>query len=310
VVALTLTVTSDQGTLTVPVSLPLGSGSGTADSTDVPKTIDDNNRASDSATSTLAVTGAGRAGHVRVTISIAHTFVGDLHGWLISPAGTVVNLFEDVGLTEPSSGDGFSGVVLDDGAAGSIQDVPVPDGPALTGTYSPDEPLGALAGESRTGTWTLKVVDDSARDVGSLSSWSLSTDDPVCGTPPAGAPSSGPGSIFSLPKSRLTGFPKSVTLDRRGRITLRFTATPASTAGSLSLRSAQRVALTKRAHKRLLTAGSATFSVPKTTRVRLRLRVSATARSYLRRHRSLKTRAVLRINGTPFTVPLMLKAHK
>ncbi|HEY4098432.1 MAG TPA: M36 family metallopeptidase [Baekduia sp.] len=180
VVGLTITATSDQGPLlTTTVSVPLGSGatSNTTGPISIP-ILDD--RIDAPAISTLTIPSAGRVGHLRVTLTVDHTFVGDLHGWLTSPSGTMVNLFEDIGDGSTAGSAGLSAVVLDDSAASSIQDVPYGALPAITGTYSPDEPLGALKDENRAGTWTLRVTDDYPGDSGSVKAWSLSTDQPTC----------------------------------------------------------------------------------------------------------------------------------
>jgi subtilisin-like proprotein convertase family protein len=200
ILALTLTVTSDQGTvLTAPVSLPTGGGASVATATDLPQAIPDNNR-STGVTSSLTIAGAGRVGHLRVTVSIARhdpppadPWVGDFHGYLISPAGTVVNLFEEVGATGESAADGFSSVVLDDDAPTSIQDVPSGGDTVITGTYSPDEPLSVLANESRGGVWKLRVFDDVQYDTGDLTAWSLSTDQLTCAATGRALPSATTG---------------------------------------------------------------------------------------------------------------------
>jgi subtilisin-like proprotein convertase family protein len=199
--ALTVTVTSDQGTmLTAPVSLPTGGGSSVATATGLPQAIPDGSR-STGLTSSLTIAGAGRVGHLRVTVSVSHTYVGDLHGTLTSPAGTTVNLFEEVGVGGLTDADGFSGVVLDDDAPTSIQDVPTvsfpANAPAITGTYSPDEPLAALADESRAGVWKLRVFDDYSVDTGSLTAWSLSTDQLTCAATGRSLPSASTGAAIA-----------------------------------------------------------------------------------------------------------------
>jgi hypothetical protein len=44
--------------------------------------------------------------------------------------------------------------------------------------------------------------------------------------------------------------------------------------------------------------------------VKLRITVAAKVRSYLRRHASLRTKATIRINGTPFSATITIKAPK
>jgi subtilisin-like proprotein convertase family protein len=197
VVALTITVTSDQGpALTAPISVPTGSGSSVVSSTQVPRAIPDYNANANpptSVSSTLTITAPGRVGHLRFTFSAAHPYAGDLRMLLVSPSGTAVHLFDNVGQTGWTEADGFSSVVLDDDAPTSIQDVPTADGPAITGTYSAEEPLGRLENESRAGTWTLRVFDAGANDTGSLTAWSLSTDELTCAATGPALPSAATG---------------------------------------------------------------------------------------------------------------------
>jgi subtilisin-like proprotein convertase family protein len=420
VLALTMSVTSDQGAMTIPVSIPLGFGSGTVVGAGLPRPIPDAGRATGIA-STVTLP-PGRVGHVRVAMGVTHTWDGDLHAWLTSPSGTMVDLFEDIGPTlRPSSRSNLD-ITLDDAAASPIQDVAgaTTDHSPITGAYQPDESLGAFEGESRGGTWTLRIVDDTSGNTGTLDRWSLQTDEPVCSTsspalpaaatgdatpldatsvtlagvvtpgggstdaafeigpdtrygattvktaaagsiaipvgglttgqtyhyravalrdgtvvavgedrafvaqappqaqgqgaiaPPAPVPTPAPAPIrvFSIPKPTLRGVAKSVTVDSKGRVTLAFVATPASTAGSVTLKSTRAVALTTGARKRVLTAGTTAFTVPKSTKVKIRIAIAAKVRSYLRRHTSLKTKASIRINGTPFSATITIKAPK
>jgi subtilisin-like proprotein convertase family protein len=132
--------------------------------------------------STIVVAGAqSYLADVDAITRLTHTFPGDLDVTLTSPAGTVVTLTTD---NASGSDNVFNGTRWDDDAdPGS----PLPYGgtsPSLVTdhTYAnlvvapllaPEEPLGAFIGEDPNGTWTLKVVDDSAGDMGTLSGWSL-----------------------------------------------------------------------------------------------------------------------------------------
>lgn len=117
---------------------------------------------------------------VNVTLDITHTFDADLNVYLISPSGTRVKLFSDIG----GPGDNFTNTTLDDEAL-----TPITSGTApFTGTFRPEpviDPLelsqfpstfttlSAFDGEDANGTWTLEITDDAAGDVGVLNSWSL-----------------------------------------------------------------------------------------------------------------------------------------
>lgn len=165
-VDLAITVTSSSGGTTIPVSLRTGRPGGgltTTSSTDVPKSIPDNDSAG--VLSNNVVSGSGILSDLDVTIgSLTHTFVGDLTIDLISPAGTKVRLFNQHG----GSGQNFSNTVFNDEAATAISSATAP----FTGSFRPFEPLTAFDGQQVNGTWKLHVVDHALQDAGSLNSWS------------------------------------------------------------------------------------------------------------------------------------------
>jgi uncharacterized delta-60 repeat protein len=143
------------------------SGGGTVPSTDVPKNIRDNG----TITSTLTVSNLSAIIDLNVTLAIEHTFDPDLVVTLISPAGTRVELFSDVGLTPGDTGNAnFDNTTLDDQATTSIRD----GRPPFRGSFRPEEALSTLNGQNPNGVWKLEVTDTAAEDVGKLNSWSLS----------------------------------------------------------------------------------------------------------------------------------------
>ncbi len=200
----TLHVTSDQGTVDVPVAIALGSGDTVLTSSDVPKTIVDGDPTSTSAVSVLDVPTSGRIDDLRVTLDVTHAFVGDLHAMLTSPAGTTVDLLERPGFGQWGSGLGWSGpITFDDAAASPIQDIG--DGPGtLSGSYAPDEPLTAFAGEDRAGTWTLRITDNATPDGGTLNGWSIDTSQPACSTSVVQPPSATTGAATAVTSSAAT----------------------------------------------------------------------------------------------------------
>lgn len=112
---------------------------------------------------------------LRVFLSINHTFDGDLDVTLTHvSSGTNVILIEDLG-GGGAGDDGFH-VILDDDAATDIgaADNPVLNG-AIAGTFNPQgtAALAAFDGLDASGTWRLRVDDDSANDIGDLLSWTL-----------------------------------------------------------------------------------------------------------------------------------------
>ena len=102
---------------------------------------------------------------VNVTLDITHTYDADLDVYLISPQGTRVELFTDVG----GNGANFTNTTLDDECATPITGGTVP----FTGCYQPEGSLSDFDGENSSGVWTLELSDDYLADAGTLQSWSL-----------------------------------------------------------------------------------------------------------------------------------------
>ncbi len=104
----------------------------------------------------------------------------DLQAQLISPTGTVIQLFTNVGQGDtpgngfPESEQGFQNTILDDFATEPIQDA-IPPFSSLNGAYNPQEPLSVLVGQNTAGTWKLVLTNTSgvSTDIGTLVSWSL-----------------------------------------------------------------------------------------------------------------------------------------
>ncbi|HWI75132.1 MAG TPA: M36 family metallopeptidase, partial [Baekduia sp.] len=405
IASFTLTITSSGGTSTVPFAIPVGSGRATAATATLSgaaATIPDD-RADTGLTSSLAIGTPGRVGTLRVTLTATHTAVGDLHAWLISPAGTRIDLMENPGGSVGSLANvaAATPLVFDDAATTAIQDVS-PSATATGGAFRPNEPLATLAKQSRVGTWTLHVTDTYALDSGTLSSWSLETDEPACaitdaptglsadaatlharldpgtsatsavfqigtttaytgesgamaltasgglqsvafstaglaagttyhvravalrngtlvaagadqtfvaGSQPA---TTGPSSssdatsttttatiLPTVATARISGLARAVRLDRRGRFTLSFTATPAQAQGTLRVTGGTASA-----------AAAKSFTVPSSGTVKLVVKASTKARAALRRHTALTTKLVFRIGATTITRTLTVKPYK
>ena len=99
---------------------------------------------------------------VNVSFDINHTYDGDLHAFLISPAGTRIELFRRVG----GSNRNFVGTTLDDEAALKISSANAM--PPYSGSFQPQQPLSRLDGESPNGIWTLEVNDEAGGDSGEI----------------------------------------------------------------------------------------------------------------------------------------------
>lgn len=102
---------------------------------------------------------------VNISIDVSHPFVSELEVFLISPAGTRVELFTNLN----NAGANLSGVILDDEADDSITSA----GGTISGRFRPEGSLARLDGEFTLGTWTLEITDTFDFDDGVLNSWSL-----------------------------------------------------------------------------------------------------------------------------------------
>jgi len=92
-----------------------------------------------------------------------HNRVGDLSARLVSPSGTVVELFAQV-----CGNDNDFDLSFADGGIAEI------DCPPTTGfIYAPLEPLSAFAGENAFGTWILELEDSQTGAGGLFNEWSL-----------------------------------------------------------------------------------------------------------------------------------------
>jgi uncharacterized repeat protein (TIGR01451 family) len=113
---------------------------------------------------TVCTTAAGAT-----TVGVDHTFVNDLTFDLQSPQGTTMRLISRVDF----GGHNFCQVVLDDATPNpSIQTVTSSQAP-FTGTWQPNVPLAAFAGEDPNGTWNLIAIDHFGQDTGSIRAFSL-----------------------------------------------------------------------------------------------------------------------------------------
>ncbi len=304
---LTLHVTSDQGTIDLPVAVTLGSGRTAFLSTDAQAIPDDS--PDTGASSTLTIPTGGRIDSLRVSVSIDHTFDGDLTGFLTSPHGTTIALFERPG-TDPgrSAVGGFANVTFDDTAAPLIQDLP-DSGPAASGSFRPDEPLAAFAGQDRAGTWTLRVTDGAFGDEGSIAGWSIDTDQPACSAPPVQTTTTPPPPTVTLPSKRvpppiaLSKLPKALKLDRHGRFAYAF-----ATRNAAGKRGTLRFVVPKHGRTRALSVGAGHFVVARSGRVKLTIAVHGAALARLRKLHTATVRVTVVLGGRTFAAKLRLSA--
>jgi subtilisin-like proprotein convertase family protein len=95
----------------------------------------------------ITFTEAGSVARASVTVSVSHSYIGDLVVRLTSPSGRIVTLHNRSG-----------------GNAVNLN---------RTYTVADTPQLGVLAGDALTGAWTLSVADVAPVDVGTLVRWEL-----------------------------------------------------------------------------------------------------------------------------------------
>ncbi|MCC7245846.1 MAG: proprotein convertase P-domain-containing protein [Saprospiraceae bacterium] len=129
-------------------------------------------------TSTINVSDNFEISDLNIFLQVTHTWVGDLKAQLTTPAGTVIDLFDQPGVPLDNFGCGGDNVdlVFDDQAtntAAQLEALCNGTAPALGGTYQPVGFLAAADGQSVSGTWTLTVSDNFAEDGGEITSWGI-----------------------------------------------------------------------------------------------------------------------------------------
>ncbi len=183
-VDLQLTLSSGGDVFVYPIRVPTGSGTGTSQRVDfnTQQSIPDANATGLEVP--FSVSGAGTVAKVTLSLYLTHAYDEDLLIRLVSPAGTTVDLSRNRG----GSGDNYGSACAPDGNRVTFDDaalVALVDGvPPFVGSFRPDSPLSAFAGEGLAGTWKLKIVDSVSGDAGVLRCASLVV------TPVACAPAS------------------------------------------------------------------------------------------------------------------------
>lgn len=110
-------------------------------------------------------------GDLNVQLSITHTYVSQLDGYLISPDGTRIELFTAVG----GSDDHFDKTIFDDEAGTNI----TRGRPPFSGSFQPEalarrQPgLASFKGKNLKGVWQLMIRGSRSERSGILHGWSL-----------------------------------------------------------------------------------------------------------------------------------------
>jgi subtilisin-like proprotein convertase family protein len=165
-------------------------------------------------TQTITIAGAqpGQTiADVDLLAKLPHVAISDLVVTLKSPAGTEVTIASDPGREELSGTppndvnypNALSDTRWDDSAAEPVTDAAFVNG-VNKPTLQPEEALAAFAGENPNGAWSLKVVDNGARDEGTLQSATLEIKTSPCSggagvvTPPPPPPPPPPVTTAAL----------------------------------------------------------------------------------------------------------------
>lgn len=152
----------DAAATDVPVDLD-GTGTSTADCATAPNLVIATVAAEDDYT-----IGTDMAAITGVTIDLTHTWSSDLDIFLVSPAGTELELSSDNG---GSADDTYAMTLFTDGG----EDITTATTPYSAGPYAPEGGTFAAAfeGETTAGDWSLKVCDDAGGDTGTIAGFSL-----------------------------------------------------------------------------------------------------------------------------------------
>lgn len=142
---------------------------------------------------TIAVPADGAISDLKVRVRLDHAYDAEVELSLIGPDGTTAVLSANNGGTGEDYGTGpntCSGTLstFDQAATTSIIDGTAP----FAGTYRPEDSLTRFAGKPANGTWTLRVADALAGDVGTLGCWQL---DITRDVPPTPSPSPSPSPV-------------------------------------------------------------------------------------------------------------------
>ncbi len=130
---------------------------------------------------------------LEVQLLISHTWTGELCVTLEKRNGPSVVLVQRIGFDGQCDlsccgcwSDHLNITLSDDATGGSIEEQCGWDPPALTGVFTPQEPLSVFAGLDSAGDWTLTVSDrKGSGDIGRLHRWALhltiaAPDQPSC----------------------------------------------------------------------------------------------------------------------------------
>lgn len=113
----------------------------------------------------LNVPATGEIADVKVAVSATHTWLADLNIAVLSPAGTVVTLFNQ-GCSNSGATDNLNAIFDEDGVRAVCSTT-------VVGNVLPEDVLSSFNGQNAQGNWSLGVVDLGAQDTGTMNSFSI-----------------------------------------------------------------------------------------------------------------------------------------
>ena len=156
---------------------------------------------------------------VDIRTNLSHSWVGDIQITLshqeTGKSTTLINRPGFPATTYGCENDNIV-VILDDEITSPIENKCASIPPAISGIYTPDEPLYKFDGIPLSGNWSLVISDNNKSDVGRLNDWCLAArvDNAMVVPSPTPTPPTLPNQAFI---SGISGRPQALPLDCESR---------------------------------------------------------------------------------------------
>ena len=183
------------------------------------QTLDIPDNLSTGVTSTLTINEPRILVDVDIRTNLSHSWVGDIQITLshqeTGKSTTLINRPGFPATTYGCENDNIV-VILDDEITSPIENKCASIPPAISGIYTPDEPLYKFDGIPLSGNWSLVISDNNKSDVGRLNDWCLAArvDNAMVVPSPTPTPPTLPNQAFI---SGISGRPQALPLDCESR---------------------------------------------------------------------------------------------
>ena len=183
------------------------------------QTLDIPDNLSTGVTSTLTINEPRILVDMDVRTNISHSWVGDIQITLshqeTGKSTTLINRPGFPGITYGCENDNIV-AILDDEITSPIENKCASIPPAISGIYTPDEPLNKFGGIPLSGNWSLVISDNNKSNVGRLNDWCLAArvDNAMVVPSPTPTPPTLPNQAFI---SGISGRPQALPLDCESR---------------------------------------------------------------------------------------------